>query len=140
MYRNKLWKSIFNALYLSIFIGFLRNVWLTVFPSPERGEYPQYLILAMFSDKGMLLGYTDELSVAKSYRSNSSWGITIAKWTPAGYRDLEGHMSSIRRRLVSVASENNGRSSADLALAGMYGFNRAKIDWLAWKFNNTVYL
>lgn len=140
MYRNKLWKSIFNALYLSIFIGFLRNVWLTVFPSPVRGEYPQYLILAMFSDRGMLLGYTDELSVAKSYRSNSSWGITIAKWTPVGYRDFEGHMSSIRRRLVSVASEFNGRSSADLALAGIYGFNRAKIDWLAWKFNNTVYL
>ena len=44
------------------------------------------------------------------------------------------------KAIGAVTSENNGRSSADMALLGMYGFNRAKMEWLACKFNNTVYL
>lgn len=143
MYRNKLWKSIFNALYLVIFIRFLRNILEKLAPSCEHGQYPKYLILALFSDKGMLLGYTDLLSDARDYMDHSTWGITISKLTPYGYRDIDNGSPNDSpnepKRMVSLYWSGNSSKERDSDLARTYGFNRTTIEWLVRTFNNTVY-
>ncbi len=139
MYRNKLWKSIFNALYLVIFIRFLRSILEKIVPSVEHGQYPKYLILALFSDKGMLLGYTNSIADARDYMDHSTWGITISKLTPYGYRDIDSGSPNEPKPMVSLYWSGNSSKERDIDLARTYGFNRTTIEWLVRTFNNTVY-
>jgi hypothetical protein len=139
MYCFNVWKSIFNALYLVIFIRFLRNILEKMIPSFEHGQYPRYLILALFSDKGMLLGYTDSIDDARAYMEKTTWGITISKLTPYGYRDIDHSSLNEPKRMVSLYWSGNSSKERDIDLARTYGFNRTTIEWLVRTLNNTVY-
>ena len=147
--------SIFNSVYLLIFIQFLRELYRKINPRPDSGELPKYLILAKFTDKTLLLGYADTYSKCTEYMNDSRWSITISQnvgqiYIDADYIDVEGKpMASARRRgtdncpLESIR-ENRGvngvASSRDVQLAQKYGFSESKMESIVRRFRRGNYV
>jgi hypothetical protein len=147
--------SIFNSVYLLIFIQFLRELYRKIIPRPDSGELPKYLILAKFNDKTLLLGYADTYSKCTEYMNDSRWSITISQnvgqiYIDADYIDVGGKpMDSARRRgtddlpLESIR-ENRGvngvASSRDVQLAQKYGFSESKMESIVRRFRRGNYV
>ena len=83
-------KSVFNGIYLLLFLQFLRGLYAKIVPM-RADKMPKYLILAMFDDKAILFGYSDSLRTCQEYSRKSRWVITISEFTGSGYRDIDGH-------------------------------------------------
>lgn len=140
-------KSIFNSVYLLLFLRFLRTLYRKLVPSKEDLTLPRYLILVMFEDKAILLGYSDSYSVCQKYSDESRWAITISEYTGTGYLDVEmaniaaqgGRNDRNTSRLESM-QENYLSCGRDLELGVKYGFSEVKMAFLVKRFRNGHYV
>lgn len=142
-------KSIFNSVYLLLFLRFLRTLYRKLVPLKEDLTLPRYLILAMFDNKAVLLGYTDSDSVARKYGDESRWAITISEFTGTGYLDVDiangrgqggrnelntSHLESMRENIDYLSFDR------DMGLNLKYGFDEAKMEFLVRRFRNGNYV
>lgn len=142
-------KSIFNSVYLLLFLRFLRTLYRKLVPLKEDLTLPRYLILAMFDNKAVLLGYTDSDSVAKKYGDESRWAITISEFTGSGYLDVDiangrgqggrnelntSHLESMRENIDYLSFDR------DMGLNLKYGFDEAKMEFLVRRFRTGNYV
>lgn len=136
-------QSIFKGLYTLIVIRFLRSMFSKLCPVTELDEsLPRYLILAMFSDRGMLLGYTDDYSVINEYDKETSWTITVSEYDGQYYmaEDRDGYNVSAMTWLTSLyEQENRGSADRDARLAAKFGFRKEKIEYLVKRYKNGNY-
>lgn len=142
-------KSIFNSVYLLLFLRFLRTLYRKLVPSKEDLTLPRYLILAMFEDKAILLGYSDSYSVCKKYSDESRWAITISEYTGTGYIDVEmanpaaqGARNDQNTSRLESMQENADYLSCerDIELGVKYGFSEVKMAFLVKRFRNGHYV
>ena len=141
-------KSIFNGVYLLLFLRFLRGFYRKIVPSKEDLTLPRYLILAMFEDRTILLGYSDSIEVCHAYASETRWAITISEFTGSGYHDVARDLQSEEPSdhdgehcLVSMWECGDIFSDEqDWRIMGKYGFDRTKIDMLVRRFKNGNYV
>lgn len=142
-------KSIFNSVYLLLFLRFLRTLYRKLVPSKEDLTLPRYLILAMFEDKAILLGYSDSYSVCRKYADESPWAITISEYTGTGYLDVEmadtvkqdARNGNNTSRLESMQENVDYLScERDLELGVKYGFSEGKMNFLVNRFRNGSYV
>lgn len=139
-------KSIFNSVYLLLFLRFLRTLFRKLVPTKEDLTLPRYLILAMFDNKAILLGYSDSYSVCQKYADESRWAITISEFTGSGYLDVAMTDTGARNdqntsRLESMQENAEYLScERDFELGVKYGFNEVKMDFLVKRFRNGSYV
>lgn len=140
-------KSIFNSVYLLLFLRFLRTLYRKLVPSKEGLTLPRYLILAMFGDKAILLGYSDSYSVCQKYSDESRWAITISEYTGTGYLDVEmantaaqGARNDRNTSRLESMQENYLPCDRDLELGVKYGFSEVKMAFLVKRFRNGHYV
>ena len=139
-------KSIFNSVYILLFLRFLRTLYRKLVPTKEDLTLPRYLILAMFDNKAILLGYSDSYSVCQKYADESRWAITISEYTGTGYLDVEMTDTGARNdqntsRLESMQENAEYLScERDFELGVKYGFNEVKMDFLVKRFRNGSYV
>ena len=143
-------KSVFNGIYLLLFLQFLRGLHAKVVPM-RVGNLPRYLILAMFDNKAILFGYSDSLETCKAYSRESRWSITISEFTGSGYRDIDGHalgegngdarnkentcnLESIQENMEFMDAER------DIKLIRKYGFDDGKSAQLVAQFRHGNYV
>ena len=143
-------KSVFNGIYLLLFLQFLRGLYAKIVPM-RADKMPKYLILAMFDDKAILFGYSDSLRTCQEYSRKSRWGITISEFTGSGYRDIDGHavgkgerdarneantcnLESIQENLDFMDAER------DLELIRQFGFDPGKSAQLVAQFRHGNYV
>ena len=139
-------KTIFRSIYALIFIDFLRKVYAIIYPTaidtPEL--MPTYIILALFSDEAILLGYSDDWSVCQRYSSYSKWTITCSVRHGIGYADVNvnerGKNDESAHDLKSVFGVHTCHQDYDLKLAKQFGFRREVIDYLAKRYHNGNYI
>lgn len=142
-------KSIFNSVYLLVFLRFLRTLYRKLVPSKEDLTLPRYLILAMFDNKAILLGYSDSYSVCQKYADESRWAITISEYTGTGYLDVAisdtvsqgarndqntSHLESMQENAEYLSCER------DFELGVKYGFSEVKMAFLVKRFRNGHYV
>ena len=138
-------RSIFNGLYLIMFIGFLRKFHRRIVPPKEYCAFPRYLMLALCSDKAILLGYTDSYSSAIKYSSESRWSVTISEYVGDGYRELNalGQVDEDNAScLVSLRENSDGicMDRRDMELNRKYAVDEDKIAFLVRHFRNGHYI
>lgn len=143
-------KSVFNGIYLLLFLQFLRGLYAKIVPM-RADKMPKYLILAMFDDKAILFGYSDSLRTCQEYSRKSRWGITISEFTGSGYRDIDGHaLGKGERDARNMANTCNLESiqenmdyldaERDLELSRQYGFDPGKSAQLVAQFRHGNYV
>lgn len=140
--------SIFNSVYILIFIKFLRTLHRKLLPAQYDGSMPRYLILAMFNDKALLLGYSDSYTTCQKYSDESTWAITFSTYTGSGYADVNSagasgfHRNPENTSRLESLSENVGCLSVenDMRLARKYGFSEETMDALVRQFRNGNYV
>ena len=142
-------KSIFNSVYLLLSLRFLRTLYRKLVPSKEDLALPRYLILAMFEDKAILLGYSDSYSVCQEYSDESRWAITISEYTGTGYLDVaasatvgqEARNDQNTSRLESMQENTEYLAcERDFELGVKYGFSEVKMNFLVNRFRNGHYV
>lgn len=142
-------QSIFNSVYLLLFLRFLRTLYRKLVPTKEDLTLPRYLILAMFDNKAILLGYSDSYSVCQKYADESRWAITISEFTGTGYLDVDiangrgpdgrnelntSHLESMQENAEYLSCER------DFELGVKYGFSEVKMAFLVKRFRNGHYV
>jgi hypothetical protein len=143
-------KSVFNGIYLLLFLQFLRGLYAKVVPM-QSDRLPKYLILAMFDDKAILFGYSDSLRTCQEYSRKSRWGITISEFTGSGYRDIDGHalgkgVEDARNKAntcnLETIQENMDfmDTERDLELIRQFGFDPGKSAQLVAQFRHGNYV
>jgi hypothetical protein len=138
-------RTIFNGVYLIMFIGFLRNFHRKIVPPKECFAFPRYLLLALCSDKAILLGYTDSYSSAIKYSSESRWSVTISEYVGDGYREVNvsGQVDADNSSsLESLRENSNGicMDKRDMELNRKYAVDEDKIAFLVRHFRNGNYI
>ena len=118
-------------------------------PSKEDLALPRYLILAMFEDKTILLGYSDSYSVCQEYADESRWAITISEYTGTGYLDVaasdtvgQGARNDQNTSRLESMQENTEYLACerDFELGVKYGFSEVKMNFLVNRFRNGHYV
>lgn len=140
-------RSIFNGLYTLIFIRFIRAMFTKLAPYRDVDTtLPRYLILAMFCDRGMLLGYANDYSICKAYAKETTWSITITECDMCGrYSPVDktacGFSDASRTYLTSLYEQDNPDSlSRDARLAERFGCRKEKIEYLTKRYLNGNYI
>lgn len=125
-------KHIFNGLYTLIVIRFIRLLYRKLIPAPVSLGMPKYLLIAMFTDYGMLLGYSDSLTECRKYSDAAYWMVTISMWDGHGkYRDIERndeYEEDSKSSLIGFwEADNKTGAMRDGNLAEKFGFDRIRM-------------
>ena len=149
--------SIFNGIYLAMFIGFLRSMCRKLVPGRVDTTLPKYLIIAAFPDKGVLYGYSDSYDVCQKFDAESNYKMSFSIFTGTGYTDVDklkdpgGRVSRCwdkgnENKLISpeefypeIQSMFSDGIDPDVELGKRYGFDMEKIKYLARRFRTGNY-